>query len=76
MTTSPGPWLADTMHGLPCRVLLPEPYEPDARRYPLVLALHGSMERGDDNVSQLRNEFKGKESKDALMFAAFVVKEA
>jgi predicted peptidase len=55
MTTSPGPWLADTMHGLPCRVLLPEPYEPDARRYPLVLALHGSMERGDDNVRQLSN---------------------
>lgn len=29
-----------------------------------------------DYVSQIRGEFKGKESKDALMFAAFVVKEA
>jgi hypothetical protein len=29
-----------------------------------------------DYVTQIRNEFKGKESKDALMFAAFVVKEA
>jgi len=29
-----------------------------------------------DYVAQIRGEFKGKESKDALMFADFVVKEA
>ncbi|MBM4279358.1 MAG: hypothetical protein FJ137_00885 [Deltaproteobacteria bacterium] len=48
-------WHADRLQGLPCRVLLPEPYDPDQRRYPLVLSLHGSGERGDDNVAQLKN---------------------
>jgi predicted peptidase len=48
-------WHEDRLHGLSCRVLLPEPYEPAARRYPVVLSLHGSGERGDDNVAQLRN---------------------
>ncbi len=43
------------MHGLPCRVLLPSPYEPDRVRYPLVVSLHGSGERGDDNRAQLHN---------------------
>jgi hypothetical protein len=41
--------------GLPCRMLLPEPYEPAPRRYPLVISLHGSGERGTDNVAQLKN---------------------
>lgn len=36
-------------------MLLPEPYRPDERRYPLVVSLHGSGERGDDNVAQLAN---------------------
>lgn len=48
-------WIEETMHGLPCRVLLPEPYEPGRRRYPLVVSLHGSGERGTDNAAQLRN---------------------
>lgn len=48
-------WLADTLEGLPCRVLLPPHYEPQARRYPVVVSLHGSGERGTDNWSQLRN---------------------
>lgn len=54
MTTEPA-WLVDTVGGLPCRILLPSPYEPASRRYPLVITLHGSAERGDDNVAQLRN---------------------
>lgn len=49
-----GPWLADVMQGLPCRVLLPEGYGPE-RRFPLVVSLHGSGERGTDNVAQLQN---------------------
>lgn len=48
-------WIDETMHGLPCRVLLPDPYRPDVARYPLVVALHGSGERGTDNVAQLKN---------------------
>ena len=49
------PWLEDSLHGLPCRVLLPEPYAPHTTRYPLVVSLHGSGERGTDNTAQLRN---------------------
>lgn len=48
-------WLKDTLHGLPCRVLLPEGYAPHTTRYPLVVSLHGSGERGTDNAAQLRN---------------------
>jgi predicted peptidase len=55
MTAPLSLWHAETMHGLPCRVLLPDDYDPAQRRYPLVLSLHGSGERGDDNVAQLRN---------------------
>jgi predicted peptidase len=55
MLPSLSSWHVDSLQGLPCRVLLPEPYEPDRHRYPLILSLHGSGERGDDNVSQLKN---------------------
>lgn len=48
-------WLEDFLGGLPCRVLLPDRYEPHARRYPLVISVHGSGERGTDNWSQLEN---------------------
>lgn len=48
-------WAEDRIQGLPCRVLLPEPYDPQRQRYPLVVSLHGSGERGTDNVAQLRN---------------------
>ena len=48
-------WLEEHLGGLPCRVLLPDPYEPHARRYPLVISLHGSGERGTDNWAQLKN---------------------
>jgi predicted peptidase len=41
--------------GLPCRVLLPARYEPERHRYPLVISLHGSGERGTDNRAQLKN---------------------
>jgi predicted peptidase len=50
-----GDWLPDRLQGLPCRVLLPARYEPAAVRYPLVVFLHGSAERGDDTVSHLGN---------------------
>lgn len=48
-------WLEEQLGGLPCRVLLPEPYAPHAQRYPLVVSLHGSGERGTDNRAQLKN---------------------
>jgi predicted peptidase len=48
-------WLEEHLGGLPCRVLLPDPYEPQARRYPLVISLHGSGERGTDNRAHLKN---------------------
>jgi len=50
-----GDWLFDRIEGLPCRVLLPQRYQPAQVQYPLVVFLHGSGERGDDAVSQLKN---------------------
>ncbi len=56
------PWLArmdDASYSdaggrtLPYRLLEPQPYDP-ARKYPLVLFLHGSGERGSDNQIQVR----------------------
>lgn len=47
-------FVADTIAGLPCRISLPAAYRPD-RRYPLVVSLHGSFERGVDNQAQLKN---------------------
>lgn len=40
---------------LPYRLHLPEGYDP-AKKYPLVLFLHGAGERGDDNEAQLKND--------------------
>jgi predicted peptidase len=61
-------WHRETMHGLPCRVLLPEPYDP-RRRHPLVIWLHGSGERGDDNEAQLRNGVTALENSGAIIVA-------
>jgi predicted peptidase len=57
-----GGWLSDSMAGLPCRVLLPEPYEPQRVQYPLVVFLHGSGERGTDNARQLKNGIRAFEA--------------
>jgi predicted peptidase len=57
-----GDWLSDSMAGLPCRVLLPEPYEPQRVQYPLVVFLHGSGERGTDNGLQLKNGIRAFEA--------------
>jgi predicted peptidase len=57
-----GDWLADSMAGLPCRVLLPKPYTPQRARYPLVVFLHGSGERGTDNARQLSNGVRSFEA--------------
>jgi len=51
----PPTWLEERYGNLPCRVLLPEHYNPQAHRYPLVVSLHGSAERGTDNLAQLKN---------------------
>ncbi len=47
-------WQSVVLGGLPCRLLLPEGGGADGR-WPLVVSLHGSGERGDDNRAQLRN---------------------
>ncbi len=49
---STGQWEEEVAGDLRYRVLLPHEYSP-ARRYPLVVFLHGSGERGSDNVAQL-----------------------
>ena len=54
-TWSEEAWLEETVSGMRCRVLLPTPYAPHLRPYPLVVSLHGSGERGADNRAQLRN---------------------
>lgn len=48
-------WELDHHEGLPYRYLLPYGYDPSKRRYPVVLYLHGSAERGDDTRSHLGN---------------------
>ena len=47
-------WLEDTFAGLPSRVQLPPGYAPN-KRWPLIVFLHGSGERGNDNTSQLKH---------------------
>ena len=47
---------AETFEGLLYRVYTPN--VPDGEKVPLVLFLHGSGERGDDNKSQLKNAIK------------------
>ena len=48
-------WELETHQGLPYRFLLPDRYDPSRNRYPLVVYLHGSAERGNDTVSHLKN---------------------
>src|SRR5215218_5886329 len=45
-------WLVQGTDTLPYRLLLPEVFEA-SKKYPLILFLHGSGERGRDNEAQL-----------------------
>lgn len=45
-------WFVDDGDTLPYRLLLPKDYDA-SKKYPLILFLHGSGERGDDNEAQL-----------------------
>ncbi len=45
-------WLIDGRDTLPYRLLLPQDYDA-SKKYPLILFLHGSGERGNDNEAQL-----------------------
>lgn len=47
-------WDRDSHEGLPYRYALPPQYDP-RRRYPLVVYLHGSAERGTDGQAHLKN---------------------
>jgi pimeloyl-ACP methyl ester carboxylesterase len=49
---STGQWEEEVFADLRYRVLLPHDYSPE-KKYPLVVFLHGSGERGSDNVAQL-----------------------
>ena len=42
---------------LPYRLLLPKDYKP-GNEYPLIVVMHGSGERGNDNISQLKHGSK------------------
>lgn len=48
-------WELDTHEGRPYRFLLPQGYDPARTRYPVVIYLHGSRERGDDTLAHLSN---------------------
>lgn len=61
-------WQGDRLQGLPARVLLPEPYEP-GRKYPLVVFLHGSAERGTDNAAHLKGVHVLEARKDVIVVA-------
>jgi predicted peptidase len=61
-------WLEDTIAGLPVRVQLPRGYEP-TRRYPVIVFLHGSGERGNDNRSQLKHGVQHFAGLDAIVVA-------
>jgi len=50
-------WLVKGSDTLPYRLLLPKNYDP-AKKYPLVLFLHGAGERGNDNEAQLVHGWK------------------
>ena len=50
-------WLTQNGDTMPFRVLLPENYDP-AKKYPLVLFLHGRGESGNDNEKQLTHGAK------------------
>jgi predicted peptidase len=67
-----GAWDREEFSGLPCRVLLPVGYDPGLR-YPLVVSLHGSGERGDDNVTQLKNGLAAFEAPALRSFSPIVV---
>ncbi|MFN2439957.1 MAG: phospholipase, partial [Chitinophagaceae bacterium] len=45
-------WYVHKGDTMPYRLLLPENYDP-AKKYPLILFLHGAGERGNDNELQL-----------------------
>jgi len=54
-------WELESHEGLPYRFCLPHGYDP-RNRYPLVVYLHGSGERGDDTLSHLKNGLETLES--------------
>ncbi|QNE39045.1 prolyl oligopeptidase family serine peptidase [Hymenobacter sp. NBH84] len=53
----PRTYAAKDGHSLPYRILYPENYDP-AKKYPLILVLHGAGERGSDNQKQLTHGSK------------------
>ena len=61
-------WVPDHVAGLPAQVQLPPGYGPN-RRWPLVVFLHGSGERGTDNQAQLRHGVRHFAGLEAIVVA-------
>lgn len=61
-------WADDRFEGLPVRIQLPAGYGPH-RRWPLIVFLHGSGERGSDNQGQLKHGAAHFAGLDAIVVA-------
>ena len=57
---------------LPYRIMYPENYNP-AKRYPLIVFMHGAGERGSDNAAQLTHGAKMFVEKNRTLFPAIVI---
>lgn len=62
-------WDLASHDGLPYRFSLPPGYDPLHRRYPLVIYLHGSGERGTDTTSHLGNGVQALEGQQLIAVA-------
>ncbi len=62
-------WELATHEGLPYRYLLPPGYDPFHQRYPVILFLHGSGERGDDTQAHLKNGVESLVGQPAIIVA-------
>ena len=62
-------WDLASHDGLPYRFALPPGYDPFNKRYPLVVYLHGSGERGTDTTSHLKNGVQALEGHQAIAVA-------
>lgn len=62
-------WELASHEGLPYRFALPPGYDPFNRKYPLIVYLHGSAERGDDTWSHLKNGVESLAGQQAIVVA-------
>ena len=58
-------WKINASKSIPYRLFVPKNRVP-GRKYPMMLALHGAGERGNNNTSQLNNEFTNFWANDSI----------